>query len=758
MGLFGSSKEVYVGTSISRVIPDDSVPNSVKTGLLKGLFDTADNSIVDHVLEDMISSLGSRAEKYYAYGRDHYYYGLPAKETLSSTQGAAEVEAVIEAQEAQQVVMRYTHLGPYNLIHFAWKTLVESYGYNYATNEIGFLSAQEGKVVKLKDIKVVLTQAEFDTLSPLAFEVKGDAPNNRETSEQQYSIPGNQADLITVSRGAPRYSPYELKSTANPKYIKVVGVYSTTEENVYVPGADNYQTITTFTDVVLTFPITGEDEDKEYFYAHYTVNGVSKFWTYEIGSGVHPTLDVLLDAPLDPSGTYFPVLHFRYNFQSMAKSEGLDNYASSAKLAKKLGLDFDYLVASIHENPGISDIIQSALLFAVPANSTDQIDLRYLFDYFSEQYGLQNPVGTSKVVYERSRIGGTARNVTLIKDARFKFSLANDGIFKKIVPGKIGEVGTYTTAYGEAQVPYTAYDSESGQEYTAYAPVKSHLYRKQITASSYEELEVVALRSIYHIGGKYAEIGKNGSKILLVPVDRSISTEYSLPHREKLYARAMHFIFNSYVEVKLEWYQQEWFQVVMIVVAIVVIVLTYGAAWQAYAAAVAAGTVTITALLYGLIITALKYLVYAAAIKYFIKSVGAEAAFAIAILATFAAMMGQFNPAMMAGVSSQSLLSFATNLTQVAQEVLAEDFEALAEEKSEFDQEMSKQMKTLETAEELLERTFPLNPLTLFNESPDAFYNRTVHSGNIGLVGISAVSNYVDAALTLPTIDQTIGA
>jgi hypothetical protein len=49
----------------------------------------------------------------------------------------------------------------------------------------------------------------------------------------------------------------------------------------------------------------------------------------------------------------------------------------------------------------------------------------------------------------------------------------------------------------------------------------------------------------------------------------------------------------------------------------------------------------------------------------------------------------------------------------------------------------------------------------VFGETPDEFYNRTIHAGNIGILSVDAVSNYVEMQLRLPdisTIKQFQGA
>ena len=49
-------------------------------------------------------------------------------------------------------------------------------------------------------------------------------------------------------------------------------------------------------------------------------------------------------------------------------------------------------------------------------------------------------------------------------------------------------------------------------------------------------------------------------------------------------------------------------------------------------------------------------------------------------------------------------------------------------------------------------------PLIIWGEKPDDFYNRTVHSGNVGVLGLDAIESFCDIRLKLPEIQDTIGA
>jgi hypothetical protein len=50
-----------------------------------------------------------------------------------------------------------------------------------------------------------------------------------------------------------------------------------------------------------------------------------------------------------------------------------------------------------------------------------------------------------------------------------------------------------------------------------------------------------------------------------------------------------------------------------------------------------------------------------------------------------------------------------------------------------------------------------MQPITVFGESPGDFYDRTIHSGNIGTQSFDYIQNYVDVSLKLPDFNDTMG-
>jgi hypothetical protein len=100
------------------------------------------------------------------------------------------------------------------------------------------------------------------------------------------------------------------------------------------------------------------------------------------------------------------------------------------------------------------------------------------------------------------------------------------------------------------------------------------------------------------------------------------------------------------------------------------------------------------------------------------------------------------------------MLMLSTGLQRA---VMVENYKDLLDESSNFREYADAKQESLDAANKLLETSTVLSPFVIFGEKPEDFYNRTIHFGNIGTLGITAISSYVDIALTLPKIYDTLG-
>lgn len=744
MGLFSSKYITTVGASVTRVIADDKLPNAVRTGTIKSLLRNEDQA--DHILEELVSGLALKANRMYRYGETTYEHGLPSGEVLASNEGVPALEAVLTTIEGAPIVLEYGHFGPPNNLHIAWMKLISLYGYDQSTNQLGTLTASEGTPVYLHDMVIRIPADTLALMESPATEQWGHAPS----SGPSVTRPAWTADY----RWMTKHRPIEVPLGAGDPYAVA---YWTKASYTYTSGW-----VIPTTPVALTIDLDGYDDDADYFHAKYTVGGVTKYWMYKAGLGTYPSLDTFYDGDPLIVGEFFPFAHFRYGKVSTATNTTTDEYKTSKKLVKYLGLDFDEVADAIDENPDIGDVEQAMLILAVPATTSVEVEQRYLFEFFKKLFLTAPETYTSNAMRILKSLGEPVSTSMIIQDKRFKFSLNNSGIIRQVVNGTLGPVGSHHSATTTTNVPYTAMvfsggDGGSGtyEETIGTRAIKTFSYRKQITNFAYEEVQVLDLNMKYHMDSVYHVVGDGEQNLLLVPLDSIITRTYSLPDREQLYARGMQFVFTSRVVTKVKWYQQAWFGSFLKILGFVIAIFTGGASLTAFFSQMAAGGIAAaTAILTAL----LEYVITSAIVKLFVEAVGGDAALIFAMVFAVAAGVDAIRSGSVPGAPwAKDLLKLASSLTKGVENLVKDNFLDLQKEAAAFFDFMKEANEDLQAAQKLLEGNNRLDPLVLWGESPTDYFKRTVHSGNIGVLSLSAVSNYVSTSLKLPELHQTLG-
>lgn len=743
MGLFSDEKKIVVGTQVSRVIPDATLPNSIKTGLANALFSGDD--IPASMMESLIASIGVKGEQLYDYGRTKYVHGLPAGSVYNAADGKDEVTAILTALEGAPILLEYSFFRPRNFMHIGWLKLISTKGYNPETNVLAGVSVPGGYTAYLNDMVVVVPASALSSYLPGALDLWG-------VSATAGVTPSRQKLLVRPA------TPVISDPAATQPYVRV----QYTWEGAYLPLEGKNEILFDTFEISVDEYVTQAD----YFHMKYTVGGVTKYQMYKAGSGTYPVLDNLFNQPVAPTGTFFPFAYFRYNGVSDNSNKTTEAYKTSKKLVKYLGMDYDEIADAINENPDIANVHQAMAILAVPATTTNKLEQRYLFSFFDNMfYSVGNQYTTPNIANNAIASGDVAPDFTkaslVIQDKRFKMALSNDGVFKKRVSGSIGPVGSHTSSVGTVMVEeeYATGWFNDFVKATRTVAMPTHIYRKQITKTLYDEISVIDLKVQYFVMGEYFVTASGTENTLLIPLDHSITTKYSISEREELYARSLHFVFNSMQVITLAWYQQSWFSGLLFAVGLVVTLISMGSAsgpMSALMNGLSASALKIAA------IALIKQILISFLVSYvltlFVKAVGGEVAIVIAVAAMIWAGYDAMSAGSLKGAPfAQQLLQISSGLTKAVTTSYQGMMKDLLEEYESFNQFKDEATKQLEEANKLLENKNWLNPFVIFGEKPDDYYNRTVHSGNIGIVGISAISSYVDNALTLPKMDQSIG-
>lgn len=719
------SKKTYVGTSVSRLIADEQVTSAIKKGALTSSLNNKD--ILEEITDALVHSIATSGNAYYNYGKNKYALPLPTGQasTAFNTHGSTQVEEVIQSEvEMAEVVMDYCFFGNLNYFHILMEYITNTYGYDITTNKLDTLTILKGYPVSLSQLTLIGPTALIDAMSD---------------------------DSLLVLDGNCYVRINELVSTigAEIKYTwSVPPVHPEVVPTVYV------ETLSLGTDVTPVW----FDVAADYYHARYVIGGSTKYFTYEKDIGTYPLLDNLFDLPSAELGSYFPWVHLRHNYTAIDADPGTEECISATALMRRLGIDLSMISSSISENPDIGYVIQAILMMGVPPESTNPVDQEYLYRYFDAMFNdLGGEITSLSAVDLVASFTPTdlVKKTNVIQDSKLLTNLSNLGIYRRLVTGVLGKVNTYHSTSSGFNIAIPRYNEDGGGVLYFLRYVSYMLYQKQVSATQYEEIQVVDLSCQYHVLGRYYTTGDTNDEtnIILVPLDMSVVAKISLVKRETLYARSAHIVFNSVQVVKLEWYQEAWFTIVLFIVAIAIIVFSEGTMFKE-ALALLTGGFSIPALIIFLLDVA-GVAFYTYAFKEIVKAIGIEDAIIIVLILSLKNLYTLFNAASIESglVSAEYLLKLASGLLQGIQTMTTELTKDIMGEMDALNKEMESAFGELDKIRKEMEQSTVLNPMMLLGETPDEYYNRTVHSGNIGVKVYETVSKYVKTMLTLPEFD-----
>jgi len=729
MGLFSSKKKTKVHTEVQRMVEDSQLPESAKSAVIEYILKDGDK-ISNFLLNKMVDSVAVRAERMYAFAKKgKYYYGLPIATGISPIQGQTAVIQTLTNLHGQTVSTDYYRFGPLNSIHVGWQALVEEHGYSVDRNEITRLTIELGTPVYLEDMVAVYTPATVESADAGTLDVWGISPKAGYTPERPAMGYGGINALVSPT-------PYEVDENTAQDYVRVHYVYTLLGElqrgTFNIPVIDSHP-----------------DEDGDYHHVRYRVGGQVKYWRYLQGSGTYPAIDTIYNTDFSEMGTYFPWIYYRHDKQNRVSDryQGTEAFNSSVKLAKFIGVDYQAFGEAIHENPGIDDIEQAMTIMAVAANSSDEIDCKYLYEYFGLLYtssGGASQASLNTLMNWRGYDNSNGRTISL-RDREFHLVLQIGGITRTRYAGTVAKVGGYSGGLGDGY----------------------HIYRKQVARGFYDEIRVYDLETTYNIWGGKATSGKGESGNLLVPLDRSIASQFSLPEREVLYTRSLHNIFNTRVTTKTKWYQSGWFKWVMVIVAIVLTIVYPPGGAALWASIAAMGTVYLAM---AVIATIVIQFAISAAVQLFAEAVGAEWAMVVAVVLVayggyqVLSKAGTVSVEAVKSATANMFVKMGTSIGKAAMSVHQQgQIQEYNNELQQFELFKETQIAELEEIRRMLDTKSLIDPfefvaetpMIVWGESPQDLYGRTVHSGNIGVLTLDVPGSYVSNSLALPTFQHT---
>lgn len=761
MGIFSTKRKHFVDTSVVRVIEDDQVPNAVEAALVESLF-TEDTTIVEAIKNQALNGAHRNFGKMYKYAKSGaYFYGLPNATLISSDSARPLIVPAIQADIGQTgVVLDYYFFRPLNNIHAGWKHLYDNMSYVKSTNEIGTLTSSVGF-----DCYLLKMVAVHETLA--GQEIEQDAIGTWEASS-----------TAGLTQNRPAWTNIDATASLTAQHEYRVGTTETESVEIHYTYDDAAGTSQT---AFVVLNLSAYDTDQEYHQAkyHYTVGAVTYtgYWTYDHLTGTHTALNAVYEGNYVAPGTYFPIAVFRSEDANRATTalQNTQAYITTEKLLEFIGMDFREVADSMHADPDIGDIDQAVLMMAVPITSTNQAELRYLFDYFSDIHDSLPVDATDGNSTESPDLqssdhglsGGPNKSWAIdIQDADFRLTLSFQGIKKRLITGSFGAVGDYQNyqqTFDAYNIPFRdpATGAPSHQANIASRPQR--IFRHQINEFVYEEITIDSPQIRYHIyKNKGAEAGAHDGRCL-IPIDYNVANALPFLVREELYFRSVHFVFNSHVVQTIKWWQRGAFRIVLLIVAVVLAYFGSDLGFRLYMAVGLAAKAVV--LLKFIILLILEMQIIGFVFKEIAKAIGAENALWLAVIAAVVGGVKVLKSGgFVAGSTAAKFLFVANGLARGSAQAFGLMIEDLMDDYKEWELLRDEMEEELQRGEDLLGVNLNMNPFVFIGATPlfvpgetsEDYFDRTIHSGNVGVKTLNIVQNYVAVSLTLPTINETI--
>ena len=753
MGLFSSKKTYTVNVTTQAIFEEAQIPTSALNGVIRGIMQEQD--IVPSMLDELTQCMGIRAmTAMHNVQKKGYDVGIPKADVMNYIQAKEEVLTTIQANIGRKITEEYYYMGPLNSMHFGWQYCHDALGYDAVTNELTGLSASTGFKCYLSDMKATYLREDFD-----------------------WMVKTNDTGMLAQLGPSPRSG---FRPSAPFNTLSGMGVYAEQPEyEVSDIATEDYVTIQyEFKDANGTFVTRGivasmaaYENTADFHMCRYKDSaGKIGFFTYLQGSGTYPGIDAAYALENTELGTYFPWAYFRADGEDVYDVFAQKTVDQMSSWCEQLGVSYDQIHDGVHADPDVDDVEQSILMMAVWPGNKNPACREYLFKHFGALHSNSLP----QVQLDPSLEGkldaftSSPSQSQYIRDSVFGMSLQYSGISRRRIPGSIGKRGTYDSRYGilsqESQTYLTQTPTGTGVD-NAFLSQPGWIYQHQVTDALYEEIIVYGLRANYEVHRKkgYAAGGQDAE--LMVPVDRAIVQTMSVPAREQLLCRALTMMVNTLIVTKSPWYASAGFKIILLVVAVVVTILSAGTAWQSIVAAYGVG---ITALALTVLTMIVKAVVISYGVKLFAQAVGPKLALIIAIVAV---IYGNTAVATDASATwAERLVQVGTALVKEAgvlsQEQLAAGFRDLVEDAEAFSAWGRDQMDGLSDKMQALGLNptivglgafdvVKMGPQLILGETPTGYFDRTVHSGNIGVLTYDMTESYVALQVSLPTFNQT---
>lgn len=689
---------------------------------------------------------------------------------------------------------------------FAYDGLINTYGYNAITNQLNIPVTQAILDLYTKDkesystiIATLLEQliedapASLTTRTPIEDDngpgtkiVKRIVTHTTSSTIQETSYK-HTCELKTVSYNA---GEYRCLIRHEASAINLLSVYL--RSNIEV------QTWTEYTDgnetprlVEIQTPYEAQDSQSETFNqgdnAIVFVSGIAPSADEYIGilalvdsETIYKLIkldDLPNNAPInifnyEYRNSFYPIVPLRIDNNNVLEAAQYENDLRGAvrQSERILKMDLDSIMDSIKESEDNDKIDHVGVAFGTSLTADDTLALKYQAAFFefvitSYMYG-NDPVPAvlrdeeGEIVYDPDSgepLFSTSNDTPAdLEDnwsqlKRFALSIHQDGM------------GMTYGFKNNAKVSISYRRGNLGSK-----PIKRSVKGKTVYYEIQYEPQVIKVLKLTDCYVKWSLYGTRTTQKIwahnaindktdnfFIPFHQPILDQFSKADQETLLHVSPHGIAISVQRIRLKWYQTTIFKTILIIIAIIVAIET---GYDIYTAIATATSVTAAIIAVGEIVL-IQY-VEALIFEAFVDLVGLE--IAMIILAIYYAdkminLISEGNSQLFQNMWADKLLKASAGIQTAITSHMQDDIMDLQQDGSDFADETKEILEEIDELRKMQEALLidPMSiidsaPLINFNESPEQYFNRTIHFGNVGTLAYDAVEHYVDLQLKLP--------
>lgn len=731
-------------------------------------------NISSTITEDIINGFGANITRAYSYGQTDYHYGLPQGTLESNGYSIADIINAIHtdtgtlpdtilyhdrdagdpAMEAQWYadtvlgrdpisgeisgVLPATHLTAVNTAHndFVAAKNTELQGYctvheatyprTVETSEAGV--DQDGNACTLvtTDVQTVTTSHTIsDTLSYKTYLTDTDFTVDTDGLPTGFSI-DLETYFTSIVNGV-TYATVSTVRTITPTYVDG-STGTSTNETVLDTLSWNTYTFANRSELVLTVneALPNYDMRSQKYYVGYKVGNVVGTWFYDTSTEEHPLLGGMLGESTSP---FYPVVPLRlHNEDLCAESEReTERFTTSKRLLDILNMDILTLVDGVNENPDVDDIDHAFVMMGVQLQADSEAACRYLAGFF-------------KHMLDSTPGNGLIPSGINISEGGLDMRISWEKIESEYVTGRIGKKGFAKSSTNiSVDIDVGILDLQWGV-ITFSVQVDDDIYQ---TVTVYNPTHTNMIYGGKSVETTLADTVDEENMNFVIPLHHAVVQALPVTVRNDLYFDALQLVFYSYELTKVKWYQQEWFLGLVEIVGFVLTAMGFK------------GADTIAKFLIAL----LKVAVTTFAFKLAVEVLSPELALIIAVaFAAYGISEGFKNGFGVEGSLSTKLLEMVSGITSGIQSNIGDAFKDLQNEVDTFSKNAKEKMDALEEINKEFGLTGILDPMEFLNSQPfinlnesvSNYYDRTIHTGNVGTLAFDLIENYHSIQLELP--------